>query len=148
MQSLPICHGELAKRAARRDIQAGDEGKVDVGANKVSVDVPDNYERLGNLVSATIHNQACIDDYDHLERAVLEEDILLTPRLLSAYNMERLWMRFSRSQLDETHRSFLRIISATLLSMVDLQTSKFFILINIAATLSGRSVTRYLSSLL
>jgi hypothetical protein len=95
------------QRRYRRDAQVGDDEKADDEANKVLVHVPENYKWLGNLVSAMNHNQAYADDYDLLERAVLGEDVLLTPCLLSAHNLERLWIRFPRSQLDETHRSFL-----------------------------------------
>ncbi|KAH6861178.1 hypothetical protein BKA58DRAFT_48241 [Alternaria rosae] len=68
---------------------------------------PEGYEWLGELISAMNSSQAHASDHDLLERAILGEDVLLTPCILSACNLERLWLRLPKSQLDEDSPSFL-----------------------------------------
>jgi hypothetical protein len=85
----------------------GNEGDVDKGVHEMLHDTPDGYEWLGKLISAMDSSQAHARDSDLLERAVFGEDILLTPCVLSACNLERLWIRLPKMQADGNNTSFL-----------------------------------------
>ncbi|KAL1791775.1 hypothetical protein ACET3X_009526 [Alternaria dauci] len=83
------------------------EKEVDERANAMLVNTPEGYEWLGKLIAAMNSSQAYANDDNLLERAVLGEDVLLTPCLLLAHNLERLWIRFPKMQCDTYNTSFL-----------------------------------------
>ena len=91
------------QRRHRCDTPESSEYAVDETVNEM----PEPYGWLSKLISAMDSSQAHADDHDLLERAVLGEDVLLTPCVLSASNLERLWIRLPRLQLDGSHTSFL-----------------------------------------
>ncbi|CAN9151095.1 unnamed protein product [Alternaria alternata] len=89
------------------DAQESDEKGGDEEVNKLSTDTPEHYKWLAKLISAMGNDQEYANDHDLLQRAILGEDVLLTPCVLSAPNLERLWVRLPGSQLDGDYTSFL-----------------------------------------
>ena len=85
----------------------GNGSDVDKGVSDLPEYTPEGYEWLGELIPAMDSSQAHANDHDLLERAILGEDVLLTPCILAACNLERLWLRLPKSQLDEGSSSFL-----------------------------------------
>jgi len=90
-----------------RKMLDGNGSDVDEDVNDVPDYTPEGYVWLGELISAMNSNQAHASDHDLLERAILGEDVLLTPCVLAACNLEQLWLRLPKSQLDEGSPSFL-----------------------------------------
>ncbi|CAN9166698.1 unnamed protein product [Alternaria alternata] len=89
------------------DAQESDEKGGDEEVEKLPTDTPEHYEWLAKLISAMDSDQEHADDQDLLQRAILGEDVLLTPCVLSAPNLERLWIRLPKLQLDGNYTSFL-----------------------------------------
>jgi len=85
----------------------GNGSDVDEEVSDIPDYTPEGYEWLGELISAMDSSQAHASDHDLLERAILGEDVLLTPCILAACNLERLWIRLPKTQLDGNNTSFL-----------------------------------------
>jgi hypothetical protein len=89
------------------DAQESDGKGGDDEVEKLPADTPEHYKWLAKLISAMDNDQEHADDQDLLQRAILGEDVLLTPCVLSAPNLERLWIRLPKLQLDGNYTSFL-----------------------------------------
>jgi hypothetical protein len=83
-------------------IQESEEQEVEMPVN-----TPQRYKWLAKLLPAMDHSQADANNQDLLEKAILGEDVLLTPCVLSARNLERLWVRFPELLLRKGNTSFL-----------------------------------------
>jgi hypothetical protein len=99
-------HCRYQKRRPR-DAQESDEKGCDEQVEELPTDTPEHYKWLAKLISAMDNDQEHADDQDLLQRAILGEDVLLTPCVLSAPNLERLWIRLPKLQLDGNYTSFL-----------------------------------------
>ncbi|RYN91434.1 hypothetical protein AA0119_g10440 [Alternaria tenuissima] len=99
-------HCRYQKRRPR-DAQESDEKGCDEQVEELPTDTPEHYKWLAKLISAMDNDQEHADDQDLLQRAILGEDVLLTPCVLSARNLERLWIRLPKLQLDGNYTSFL-----------------------------------------
>ncbi|KAG9187009.1 hypothetical protein G6011_10117 [Alternaria panax] len=105
-----VYYNERNCRYQRRrpcDAQESDGKGGDEEVNKLPVNTPERYKWLAKLVSTMDNDQANANNHDLLQRAILGEDVLLTPCVLSAPNLERLWIRLPALQLDGSHTSFL-----------------------------------------
>ncbi|CAI9634088.1 unnamed protein product [Alternaria burnsii] len=99
-------HCRYQKRRPR-DAQESDEKRGDEQVEELPTDIPGHYKWLAKLISVMDNDPKHADDQDLLQRAILGEDVLLTPCVLSAPNLERLWIRLPKLQLDGNYTSFL-----------------------------------------